>query len=86
MKLRHLFWIAAAILPLTGCASYRGGTSDTTDTTSAPMNDSDRRPDLYPEPAGSPTFRPGANPDDIRDPNYFNHPRPPALGPQPPAP
>ncbi len=60
-----------------GCSTYRGGTEDVYDNT---------RYSLYPEPAGSPTFTPGMNPNDLRDSNVFGVPTPtaPEIVPQTP--
>lgn len=68
MKLKYIFLIGSAVLPLAGCASHQGGTSDEYQTdTYAPVN---------PVPMASPTFRPGMNPDDPRDPHFTNRPIP----------
>ena len=52
-----------------GCATHRGGANDNFE---APANNSE----AYPDPAGSPTERPGMNPLDPRDPQHFTHPDP----------
>ncbi len=62
-------------LVLSGCASYQGGTSDQYDTT---VNSGDSLGQSNPEPAASPTFRPGINPNDPRDPHFTTRPEPQA--------
>jgi len=64
--------IFGALLTLTGCASYQGGTSG-----EAPVyfNNSDTG-EAYPAPAASSTFRPGMNPEDPRDPHFNTRPQP----------
>lgn len=72
MKRYLLLFVPIALL-LAGCASHRGGTSDEyqtgTGTSYAPT-------DVNPGPAASPSFRPGMNPDDPRDPHFTNRPMP----------
>ena len=58
-------WAAmVGMLVLAGCASDRGGTEDTYYSGSSTGV------------RGAPTMRPGMDPQDIRDPNYLNHPQP----------
>ncbi len=76
MKMLRIFLLAGSALALAGCASSDvGGTGDAYDS-GASLKQSNH-PDSPP-----PTFRPGMNPDDIRDPNAFAYPRP--GGPPPP--
>ncbi len=71
-----LFLLASAlVLGLTGCASYQGGTTDPYDTAGSGATSLDQS---NPEPAGSPTFRPGLNPNDPRDSHFSTRPDPQA--------
>ena len=74
MKIRSILLLASLALPLFGCASYQGGTGEE-------YNTSMDRGQSYPEPAGSPTFRPGMNPEDPRDPHFTNRPLPQQVPP-----
>ncbi len=76
MRIQSILLLAGLGLPLFGCASYQGegGTSDEYNTT---MD----RGESYPQPAGSPTFRPGMNPQDPRDPHFTNRPQPQQIPP-----
>jgi uncharacterized lipoprotein len=71
--MKRITWLALAsfvALAAAGCASdrgYRGGTSDSFDRDYGTAG-----------PTASPTFRPGMNPRDIRDPNALTRPLPPA--------
>jgi hypothetical protein len=68
MKLKYFLLIAGAVLPVAGCASHQGATHDEYQTDSyTPVN---------PVPTASPSFRPGMNPDDPRDPHFTNRPIP----------
>jgi len=62
---------------LAGCSStsYQGGTDSRYHVTT-------NSAETYPEPAGSPTLRPGLNPQDPRDAQFETRPRP-AEPPQP---
>jgi hypothetical protein len=68
MKLRLLL-LGLAGVSLAGCASYQGGSDEHyhygTGTSAGPT--------------ASPTFRPGMNPRDIRDPNALTSPAPPGV-------
>ena len=66
--------ISTAFL-LGDCSTYRGGTGDQ-------YNMITNHAESYPEPAGSPTFRPGLNPEDPRDAHFTTRPQP-AEPPQP---
>jgi len=50
-----------------GCSTERGGTSDEFNTIS-------NNGEAHPQPAGSPTQRPGMNPQDPRDPQFNTRP------------
>lgn len=72
MKIRYLAALACAGLTVTGCASNRGGTYEsndsayqTWDTSTWPNN---------PDGQSSPTFRPGMNREDPRDPQFLTRP------------
>ncbi len=69
MKLTALVLATATVILFAGCSTNRGGTTDefNTITNSAEGN---------PEPAGSPTMRPGLNPRDPRDPQFLTRPQP----------
>jgi hypothetical protein len=74
MKIKHMAILAAAGLALAGCTTREGGTSDRYDyNTGAHVGESN------PQPADSPTFRPGMNPQDPRDPHFTNRPQPDQL-------
>ena len=66
MKLRALLLVTAVVLPLSGCASRQGGTYDEYQTSTGAS--------IEPGPVASPSFRPGMNPDDPRDPHFNNRP------------
>jgi hypothetical protein len=59
-----------ACLVTAGCATNQGGSYEEPETGYGEG--------VSPEPAGSPTFRPGMNPQDIRDPNALTRPEPPS--------
>jgi len=67
MKTILLLLTTLTVLFFMGCTTGRGGTSD----------EYDRDNGYGTGPAASPTFRPGMNPSDIRDPNALIHPVPP---------
>ncbi len=73
MKIRYFALIALAALPLVGCSSSRtenaGGTSD-------PYGIGTSTAEGNPQPSASPTFRPGMNPQDPRDPHFITRPQP----------
>ncbi len=73
MKTKLALLMGGLALALSGCASYQGGTSDEYNATSG-----NSVGEVYPEPAGSPTFRPGMNPEDPRDPHFTTRPQPQA--------
>jgi hypothetical protein len=66
MKYFALVLIIAVTGLATGCATNRGGKSDQFDATANGAQ-------AYPEPAASPTERPGMNPRDPRDPQFTTH-------------
>ncbi len=78
MKAQHAILILLPAMVLAGCSSYRGGSSDDEQYSGTYGYGAG----AYPEPAGSPTFRPGMNPQDIRDPNALTRPEPPTTAPQ----
>jgi hypothetical protein len=65
MKAIAMALTVCGFLLFSGCATHHGGTEDDYNTSWGSANN----------PA-SPTFRPGMNPDDIRDPNSVNRPLP----------
>jgi|ERR1041385_3067123 hypothetical protein len=67
---RALMGISLLLSSLTGCATHRGGDSDEY------FSDQSRQ-----GPSASPTFRPGMNPRDIRDPNSVTRPLAPPAPP-----
>jgi hypothetical protein len=73
MKALILILTACATVALSGCATNQGGDYDQNTTMSATVRGN---------PA-SPTFRPGMNPNDIRDPNSLRRPieQPPSTPP-----
>jgi len=66
--MKQLMVALCAALGLAGCATYQGGTGDEYTTT--------RATGMSSGPVASPTFRPGMNPKDIRDPNALTTPSP----------
>ncbi len=68
MKICLMLLMISAMLPLAGCSTNRGGTSDS-------YSASYGRSEVQPEPA-SPSFRPGMNPEDPRDPHFTTRPEP----------
>ncbi len=73
MNVKLMLTTASLALLLSGCASYQGGTSDEYDTSSG-----NSAGEANPAPAASPTFRPGMNPEDPRDPHFTTRPQPQA--------
>ena len=67
MKISKLILLACTAVGLAACSTYRGGTGDEYSTGSS-VGES------HPEPVGSPTFRPGMNPEDPRDSQFLNRP------------
>ncbi len=74
MKLLLALCLAAAVLPLAGCSSDRSDYSSHGATYDPYMTGS--AGESHPEPAGSPTFRPGMTPYDPRDPHFITRPQP----------
>ncbi len=70
---RYLLLLVFPALLLAGCASNQGGTSDEYQTG---FGNSNPPADVSPGPAATPSFRPGMNPDDPRDPHFTNRPLP----------
>lgn len=68
MKISLMLLMISAMLPLAGCSTNRGGTSDN-------YSASYGQGEAPPEPA-SPSFRPGMNPEDPRDPHFTTRPEP----------
>ena len=71
--MKQLILVALLALPVAGCASYQGGSAESYSTGTGAA-------ESRPEPAASPTFRPGMNPNDPRDPHFvtpFANPTPP---------
>lgn len=77
MKVIDLVLAMSTAILLAGCSStsYQGGTAEQ-------FNVTTNSAEAYPEPAASPTFRPGMNPQDPRDSQFETRPRP-AEPPQP---
>jgi hypothetical protein len=73
MKTKQMILIICAALPLAGCATYEGGTAEETGTAGTLGSGAG---EAHPEPAASPTFRPGMNPSDPRDPHFTIRPQP----------
>jgi hypothetical protein len=64
MKAILMILTACAVLTFTGCVTHQGSAVDEYNTTSGTVSGN---------PA-SPSFRPGMNPNDIRDPSSVNRP------------
>ena len=77
MKIRGLFLAVSSLALLAGCStpSYQGGTT-------TQFNSITNSAQANPEPVGSPTFRPGLNPQDPRSAQFETRPQP-AQPPQP---
>ncbi len=75
--MRRILSLTGALVLLAGCSTYTGGTGSEY-TTSNGIGEGN------PSPAASPTFRPGMNPEDVRDPHFTT--RPEATQSQPPPP
>lgn len=73
MKYLRFLCLGSALLLLAGCSSYQGGTPDTYQSTTGSGSSPGQ---TYPQPTASPTFRPGMNPDDPRDPHFNTRPQP----------
>jgi hypothetical protein len=67
MKTKRMILIMCAALPLAGCASHQGATEEQPSALTGGAQSN-------PQPAGSPTFRPGMNPNDPRDPHFTTRP------------
>jgi len=74
MKPKSFYLCAATVFLLSACAhdSYDHNSGGTSDTYSTGMSAGQSNP----QPAASPTFRPGMNPDDPRDPHFTTRPEP----------
>jgi hypothetical protein len=75
MKMTRIIGFLCLTLGLVGCASDKGGTSDVYTTGAGSGNQNTYYPYNY-QASPPPTFRPGSNPDDIRDANTFARPAP----------
>ena len=77
MRVKSFLFLGVAFL-FCGCASHYpyGGAGDDPYMTADPYPGQS-----HPEPAASPTFRPGMNPDDPRDPHFTTRPDPQASPP-----
>ena len=75
--MKHLILLILLVVPLAGCASYHGSADEayTTGTDGA---------ESPPEPATSPSFRPGMNPRDPRDPHFVTPFKNPTTQVEPP--
>ena len=62
-------FLTGLVLALAGCSTERGASNDA-------YNTSANNAEAYPEPAGSPTARPGMTPRDPRDPQFITQPEP----------
>jgi hypothetical protein len=76
MKAHHLLLIAGAVLALGGCSTNQGGTTDEYNTGYTGYSTGYGQ-GTNPTPSGTPTFNPGMNSQDIRDPNALTRPQPP---------
>ncbi len=65
------FFILVTALSLAGCSSYQGGAGEQTNTMTGGAAGEGN-----PQPANSPTFRPGMNPEDPRDSHFTIRPQP----------
>jgi hypothetical protein len=68
MKAIGMALAVSLVLVLAGCATHQGGAIDEYGTSANTINGN----------PGSPTFRPGMNPNDIRDPNALTQPHEPS--------
>jgi hypothetical protein len=75
MNVKRAMLIVSTVMPLAGCSTYQGGTTDDymTGTGSNPGN---------PEPAAAPSMRPGMNPYDPRD-QFYKPGEPGTVAPPP---
>ena len=65
MKPISIFLAISTVTLFAGCSTNRGGSANEFDTTSNVVGNS-----------ASPSFRPGMNPEDPRDAQFFNQPQP----------
>ena len=72
--MKQLVLIALFLLPFAGCATHQGGAEESYTTSTGGAQS-------YPEPSASPTFRPGMNPNDPRDPHFVEPSTPPVEPP-----
>jgi hypothetical protein len=70
--MKRIILIVCALIPLAGCASYQGGTTEKQQEFSTQSNVGQSNP----EPMSSPSFRPGMNSEDPRDPLFPTRPQP----------
>ena len=70
--MKTLILIVCAVVPLAGCASYQGGSTEK----QQEFGTGSDVGEAYPEPRSSPSFRPGMNPEDVRDPHFITRPQP----------
>jgi hypothetical protein len=78
MKARRLMFILSLGMPLAGCSTYKGGT---TDDYSTGIGSTERTP-IPPVPTATPSFRPGMNREDPRD-QFFKQSDPDPVTPPP---
>lgn len=71
MKIRYVAALACAGLTVAGCASNRGGTYESSDSAYQTWDTS--MPNT-PDRQSSPTFRPGMDREDPRDPQFLTRP------------
>ncbi len=72
MRIRTLLFLGVLALPLVGCSSYNTNQGATTDEYNATSSAGESNP----QPAASPTFRPGMNTEDPRDSHFTTRPQP----------
>jgi hypothetical protein len=76
--MKQLILAALAVVAVAGCASYRGGAEESYGSRVSGV-------ESPPEPTPSPTFRPGMNPQNPRDPQFVTPFASPARPVQPPS-
>jgi len=71
--MKQLILVGLMLIPIAGCASHQGGGEEYYYTSTGGA-------ESRPEPAASPSFRPGMNPSDPCDPHFVE----PSITPAPP--
>ena len=79
--MKTMILLVLGLLASTSCRSYRGGTLEK-EYEYGTQGDAGQ---VNPMPQAGPSFRPGINREDVRDPQFFTRPQPTQVPPQTPS-